>query len=55
MKALSLWFRGHPGSVGSFSYTGTDPKGPYEATMTGSGWDIEVRWTARQRDAFERL
>ena len=32
---LSLWFRGHPGSVGSFV---EEPAGTY--TMTGSGTDI---------------
>ncbi|MHC4430822.1 MAG: LamG domain-containing protein, partial [Planctomycetota bacterium] len=35
VKALSLWFRGHPGSVGSFVES---PPGTY--TMTASGYDI---------------
>lgn len=39
-RPFSLWFRGHPGSVGSLNYSGTDPQGPYNATMTGSGTDI---------------
>jgi hypothetical protein len=35
VSVLSLWFRGHPASVGSFT---EDPAGTY--TMTGAGGDI---------------
>jgi hypothetical protein len=42
---LTLWFRGRPGSVGSFT---EDPAGTY--TMTGSGADI---WTVNNVEADE--
>jgi hypothetical protein len=38
--SLTLWFRGYPERVGSFSSTGTDPGGPYAATIIDYGADI---------------
>jgi hypothetical protein len=38
LKILSLWFRGYPERIGSFSYTGT--ANPYAATMYACGADI---------------
>jgi hypothetical protein len=38
LKSLTLWFRGYPERVGSFSYTGT--ANPYAATMYACGANI---------------
>jgi hypothetical protein len=38
LKSLTLWFRGYPERVGSFSYTGT--ANPYAATIYACGADI---------------
>ena len=40
IQALSMWFKGHPTRTGSFSSSGSDPLGPYTATMTSNGDDI---------------
>jgi hypothetical protein len=37
-KSLTLWFRGYPERIGSFSYTGT--ANPYAATIYACGADI---------------
>jgi hypothetical protein len=53
-KSLTLWFRGYPERVGSFSYTGT--ANPYAATITACGVNIgdvrDLRRPSRFHDEF---
>jgi hypothetical protein len=51
LKALSLWFRGYPASVGSFTES---PVGTYTITASGADiWDVpDMRHPSRFHDEF---